>query len=212
MYWHVPNIKKFWFELIISNGLLFCHWKNSALPFRTRDILDNLDKYQYSHGCWCPGSLFCQVINSFGAANWKLEQLEACILRIPPAASWLPIPLSHIGSQVKRRQSQSYKFKEFAKISNFLTLKQTLHTTHLLKLLDKMCKYKMDPMSIVEDSERTRFCRQTDKVKPVYSLLTPPSTLLKRGYNKWVLHFHEEGCQLPVLVQCGQWRNEITCK
>ena len=28
----------------------------------------------------------------------------------PPAASWLPIPLSHIGSQVKRWQSQSYKF------------------------------------------------------------------------------------------------------
>ena len=38
----------------------------------------------------------------------------------PPAASWLPILLSHIGSQVKRRQSQSNKFKEFAKISNYL--------------------------------------------------------------------------------------------
>ena len=60
-----------------------------------------------------------------------------------------------------------------------------LHTTHLLKLLDKMCKYEMDPMSIVEDTERTRFCPQrdrrmdgqTDKVKPVY----PLSTLLKQG-------------------------------
>ena len=36
-----------------------------------------------------------------------------------PPASWLPILLSHIGSQVKRRQSQSYKFKEFAKSLHF---------------------------------------------------------------------------------------------
>ena len=31
-----------------------------------------------------------------------------------------------------------------------------------------MCKYDMDPTSIVEDTERTWFCPQTDKVKPVY--------------------------------------------
>ena len=91
----------------------------------------------------------------------KLEQLER--LRSedtpppppPPPAWWLPIPLSHIGSQVKRGQSQSHKFKKIAKIS--------LHATHLLKLLDKMCKYEMDPMRILEDTERTRFCPQTDR-------------------------------------------------
>ena len=42
-------------------------------------------------------------------------------------------------------------------------LKRALHATHLLKLLDKMCKYEMDPMSIVEDTERTRLCPQTDR-------------------------------------------------
>ena len=71
----------------------------------------------------------------------------------------------------------------------FLILKQTLHAVHLLKLLDKMCKYEMDPTSIVEDTEQTRFCPQTDrrldrgmdKVKPVY----PPFNLRgwKGGYN-----------------------------
>ena len=74
-------------------------------------------------------------------------------------------------------QSQSYKFKEFAKITIFWILKQTLHATHLLKSLDKMCKYEMDRTIIVEDTERTRFCHpvdrrtdsRTDKVKPVYS-------------------------------------------
>ena len=49
--------------------------------------------------------------------------------------------------------------------------------THLLMLLDKMCKYEMDPMSIFEDAEHTRFCPQTDKVKPVY----PPIQLCWSG-------------------------------
>ena len=42
----------------------------------------------------------------------------------------------------------------------------------------------MDPMSIVEDTERTRFCQQTDKVIPVY----PPFQLRwSGGYNKiWI--------------------------
>ena len=45
-----------------------------------------------------------------------------------------------------------------------------------------MCKYEMDPASIVEDTERTRFVQQTDrrtnrpmdKVKPVYPPPPPP--------------------------------------
>ena len=99
----------------------------------------------------------------------KLQQGTTRTTRTP--AFWgyprrlmiIPIPLSHIRSQVKIRQSQSYKFKEFAKIANFWIFKQTLHATHILKLLDKMCKYEMDPMSIVENTERTRFCPQTDR-------------------------------------------------
>ena len=75
------------------------------------------------------------------------------------------------------------------KNSNFWILKRALQATHLLKLLDKMCKYEMDPMSIVEDTERTRFCPQTDrrtdgqtdgrtdKVIPVY----PPINFVEAG-------------------------------
>ena len=48
-----------------------------------------------------------------------------------------------------------------------------------------MCKYEMDPTSIVEDAERTRLCpqtdrrtdRRTDKVKPVY----PPFNFVEAG-------------------------------
>ena len=43
-----------------------------------------------------------------------------------------------------------------------------------------MCEYEMDPMSIVEDTEQTQFCQQTDRVKPVY----PPFNFVETGgYN-----------------------------
>ena len=57
----------------------------------------------------------------------KIQYGSACALRIPPAASWLPIPLSHIGSKVKRRQNQSYKFKKF-QIFEFWNNHYTWHT------------------------------------------------------------------------------------
>ena len=51
----------------------------------------------------------------------KLEQLERLRSEDTPAASWLPIPLSHIGSQVKRRQSQitNLKIRQNFKFLNF---------------------------------------------------------------------------------------------
>ena len=61
------------------------------------------------------------------------------------------------------RQSQRCKFKEIVKNLNFGNFHKTQHATHLLKLVDKMCKYEMDPVSIVEDTERTQFCPQTDR-------------------------------------------------
>ena len=73
----------------------------------------------------------------------------------------------------------------------FQILKRALHTTHFLELLDNMCKYEMDPMSIVEDTERTRLCPQTDKVIPVY-----PTFQLRwsGGYN--------HGQMILKVVQC----------
>ena len=42
----------------------------------------------------------------------QLEQLERLHSEIPPTAPWLPILVVHIRSQVKNRQSQSYKFEK----------------------------------------------------------------------------------------------------
>ena len=80
--------------------------------------------------------------------------------------------------QVKTRQSQSYKIWKIAISSNFEILQETLHATHLLKLLDKRYKYKMDPIRTVGATEWTRNAGQmdgkTDGVKPIY----PPTTSL----------------------------------
>ena len=109
----------------------------------------------------------------------QLEQLERLHSEIPPAASWIPILVIHIRSQVKTRQSQSYKFEKIAKNSKFETLHATLYATHLLKLLDKMYKYEMDPTRTVGATEQTRDAGQTDGLKPIY----PQKTLLCRGYH-----------------------------
>ena len=41
-------------------------------------------------------------------------------------------------------------------------LQETLYVTHLLKLLDKMCEYDMDPTRTVGATERTRDAARTD--------------------------------------------------
>ena len=87
----------------------------------------------------------------------KLEHLPS---EIPPAASWLPILVIHIKSQVKRRQSQSYKFEKNCQNSNFLMLQPTLQATHLLRLFDKMYKYEMDPTRTVGGTEQTLDMRE----------------------------------------------------
>ena len=84
----------------------------------------------------------------------KLEQLDRLRSEIPPAAPWLPILVIHIRSQVKTKQSQSYKFWKISKNSNFEILQATLHTTHLLKLFDKTYKYEKDPTRTVGATER----------------------------------------------------------
>ena len=69
---------------------------------------------------------------------------------------WIP-------SQKKTKSKlQILSIRQNFKFFNFETT-IILHATNLLKLLDKMCKYEMDPMSIVEDTERIQFCPHTDR-------------------------------------------------
>ena len=62
----------------------------------------------------------------------------------------------HIRSQVKTRQNQSYKVYKIAKSSNLKILQYILHAIYLLKLLDKMYKYDLDPTRTVGATEWTQ--------------------------------------------------------
>ena len=59
--------------------------------------------------------------------------------------------------------SSNFKLKKIAKDSNFVILHVTLNPTHLLKLLDKMLKYKINPTGTVGGTERTRDAGPTDR-------------------------------------------------
>ena len=74
----------------------------------------------------------------------------------PTPATWFRILVIPIRSLVKTSQSKSYKFKKFAKNSSSEILHKTLQATHLLKLLDKMYKYEMDPTRTVGATEWTQ--------------------------------------------------------
>ena len=130
---------------------------------------------------WQALSLWFQIVAVCPTSKFKskLEQLERLRSEDTPRCLMITHTIESYWIKVKRRQSQSYKFKKIAKISNFWILKRALQSTHLLKLLDKMCKYEIDLMSIVEDTERTRFCPQKDRRTRWYQY-TPLSTSLKR--------------------------------
>ena len=89
-----------------------------------------------------------------------------------------------------------------------------------LTLVDKVCKYEMDLVSILEDTERTRFCTQTDrrmdgqtggqtdKVKPVYPL--QPLNNEATCEHKHYLQCNRPATQIP---QCTSpmYHNSLLC-
>ena len=78
--------------------------------------------------------------------------------------------------EIKKKNAQNLNLKNFQEI---------LHATHLLKLLDEMYEYEMDPTRTALQSGhgmrdgRTdgRTDRRTDGVKPIY----PPNNFVGRG-------------------------------
>ena len=97
----------------------------------------------------------------------------------------------------QNKTKSKWQFKESAKASFFLILKKkTLHATHLLKLLDKICKYEMDQVSIAEDTERTPLC---------------PKIHRRTRWNHYTpLNFAEVGC--IIITSNGSWCQGIKGK
>ena len=91
-------------------------------------------------------------------SNLKLEQLECLLSEDTPQDYPYYWVILYPKSKEDKVKVTNLKNGPKCQIFNFLT-----NFTHLLKLLDNMCKYEMDPTSIVEDTEQTRFCPQMDR-------------------------------------------------
>ena len=82
-------------------------WKNCCLSSKVGNSssMDLFRLFNYQSG---------SILSVAEQSLKQLKQLARPRLRseIPPAAPWLPILVIHIRSQVKTKQSQSYKFKQ----------------------------------------------------------------------------------------------------
>ena len=129
---------------------------------------------RYDSNCEC---IFCNLTNNWAESILIRvsipEQLEHLHSDVTPAASWL----SHIWSPVKRRQNQSYEFKEFAKLSNF-EFGNKHYTRHAfwsclircanMKWIQRVLLKIQSWHDSVHRQTDGRTGVQTDKVKPVY--------------------------------------------
>ena len=89
--------------------------------------------------------------------------------RIPVFRGYPPLPHDFLyywfilDPKSKQDKIKVTNLKNLPKLQIFKFENKFLYGTHLLKLLDMMCKYEMDLACIVEDTEWTRFCPQMDR-------------------------------------------------
>ena len=70
--------------------------------------------------------------------------------------------LEQLRSESKQDKVKVAKFTKLPKVQMSKILQWNLHRTHILKLLDKMYKYELDPTRTVGTTERTWDAGQTD--------------------------------------------------
>ena len=130
------------------------------------------------------------LIQGKGILGWG-KNWNACFWGYPPPpppppphthththTSLLPILLSHIGSHVKRRQSQITIFKNLPKFPIFIC--ETNFT-------------EMNPSSINGDTEQTVFCPQTDRWSdgqgetsiPPFNFVEAGCRIMPREWRMW---------------------------
>ena len=83
--------------------------------------------------------------------------------------------ITHIGYSHQIPKQDKVKVTHLKKMPNIKILQETLHVTHLLKLLDEMYKYEVNPTRTVGATERTRDAGRTDgrsetNISPTISL------------------------------------------
>ena len=156
-------------QRIIKFVLFHQYWRQQSMKIwhllgSNKHIISNdLTKDSMFHSI-----MACETATAY--RNKELEQLERLRSEYTPAASWLPILLSHIGSQVKR--TQSYKFKEFVKISKRHTWRCLIRCANMKRIRRVLLKIQSGHHSIH---------RRTDEQGETS---IPLSTSLKRGHKQ----------------------------
>ena len=105
----------------------------------------------------------------------------------------------------QKKTKSKLQIKKNAKNSNFEIFQRTLHSTHLLMLLDKMYKYEMDPTRTVGATERTWNAGRTDgrmegRTDGQSETNIPPNNFVVRGYNNLIT-------PVPVKLPWRIWVN-----
>ena len=138
-----------------------------GLNMLTHQVMDLYTyKYKaYNHGHHCA----CRWLNTYclkPSTRAMLIMLKTRTTRTPafwdtPATPCLPWLVIHIRSQVKKTKSKLQILKDCQRF-NLEILPETLYATQLLKLLDKMYEYEMDPIRTVGTTAWTRDAGGTD--------------------------------------------------
>ena len=126
---------------------------------------------------FCVGIHYTHNISIFFSCQWSEFIIgQTRTTRMPAFWGYPPPPRDYpchwviLDLKSKQDKVKVTNLKNFPKVQILKKKLQALQATHLLKLLDKMCKYEMDPTSIVEDTEQTRSDWQGEtSIHPLYN-------------------------------------------
>ena len=142
------------------------HWSGSQKK-KSRMELNNSSTFQGFYAVFKAHTKF----KHFSRQGLKFKHFSRC------CAPWHTIRIDSYQIPSENKTKSKLQIWKICQNSNF----RILYSTHLLKLLDKMCKYEMDPASIVEDKERHDYVhRQTDRRE---TSIPPFQLRWSRGYN-----------------------------
>ena len=151
--------------------------------------------------------------NIFSLTHWGMKAVSTRTTRMPafwdtPRHPMITHPSDSRQTPIQNKTKSKLQILKNCQIFQFWNVVKNV--AHLLKLLDKMYKYEMDPTRTAGTTERTRDAgrtdRQTDGEKPIY----PTTTSLCGGIIKmpfyWYRNAHYKDKTLiyvrPQLLQC----------
>ena len=109
-------------------------------------------------------------------------------------------------AQCAGQKQDKVKVTNFKKLPKIQILQETLHATHLLKLLDKMYKYEMDPTRTVGTTERTRDAGRKDGQTDGRTDGWSETNIIPNNFVVWGYKKRE----LQNIIMSNMWRNMNT--